>query len=97
MTIPLLLAAELTAETTRWWWVALGAGLIVAVVLVVLLHLLLRRVQEVESGAESIWHHGKQVARNTATAWMVRQTADSLQRIEEEAAHHDPALGNGRH
>jgi hypothetical protein len=92
--MPTVLAAQLSAETVRWWWVALALGAVVAVVLVVLLQLLLNRVREVEQGAAQVWHHGKLVARNTATAWMVGQTADSLGRIEQEAARHDGLLAD---
>jgi hypothetical protein len=94
--MPTVLAAQLSAETVRWWWVALALGAVVALVLVVLLQLLLNRVREVEQGAARVWHHGKLVARNTATAWMIGQTADSLDRLEEEAGRHAQLLGDGQ-
>lgn len=91
----LIVAAELAPDTARWWWVALGAGLVVAVVLVVLLQLLLSRVREVEDGVARVWRSGGHVARNTASAWMMEQTASALEQLETEAGHHDGLLREG--
>ena len=71
------------------WWLTLGLGLVVALVAVVLLELFYRRVRQVEAGAEAIWEMGKQVARNTATTWMLGQTPERLDRLTEEALRHD--------
>lgn len=74
------------------WWIALGLGAVVAVVAVVLLQVFLGYVRRVERGAEAIWEAGKQVARNTATTWMLTQTSERLDELTAEAARHDALL-----
>lgn len=75
-----------------WWWVALGLGLVVAVVAVVLLETFYRQVRRIERGAEAIWLTGKQVAANTATTWMLGETADRLDLLTDETLRHDAFL-----
>ncbi|MDX1619489.1 MAG: hypothetical protein R3320_00760 [Nitriliruptorales bacterium] len=87
-----MLATAVTSGVAPWWWGALAAGLVVAVVLVVLLHSLLRRVHEIEDGANQIWHTGKLVARNTATVWMLNTTAEAADEIAAEATRHAELL-----
>ena len=71
-----------------YWFLALGLGLVVAVVAVVLLELFLREVHRIERGAAAVWQAGKEVARNTATTWMLPATSDRLDRLTEEAMLH---------
>lgn len=71
------------------WWIALGLGAVVAVVAVVLLQTFLGYVRRVERAAEAIWEAGKQVARNTATTWMLTQTSERLDELTFEALRHD--------
>lgn len=80
---------------TGWWWVALGLGLVVAVVAVALLETFYRQVNRIERGAQAIWLTGKQVAANTATTWMLTETADRLDLLAEEALRHDALLRDG--
>lgn len=79
-------------STNAAWWVTLGLGLVVAVVAVVLLEIFYRKVRTVEAGSAAIWEMGKQVARNTATTWMLSQTPERLDRLTEEALRHDALL-----
>lgn len=74
------------------WWLTLGLGLVVAVVAVVLLEIFYRRVRQIEAGSQAIWEAGKQVARNTATTWMLGQTSQRLDRLTDEALRHDAFL-----
>ena len=74
------------------WWITLGLGLVVAVVAVVLLEIFYRKVKAVEEGSAAIWSMGKEVARNTATTWMLAQTPERLDRLTEEALRHDALL-----
>lgn len=74
------------------WWLTLGLGLVVAVVAVVLLETFYRKVRAVEAGTEAIWEMGKQVARNTATTWMLAQTPVRLDKLTAEALRHDAFL-----
>ena len=74
------------------WWITLGAGLVVAIVAIVLLQIFLNKVRRVERGAAQVWDSAAQVARNTATTWMLAQTPVRLDRLTEEALRHDAFL-----
>ena len=71
-----------------YWFIALGLGLVVAIVAVVLLETFLRQVHRIERGAGLVWTAGKQVARNTATTWLLPETANRLDRLTDEAMQH---------
>lgn len=71
-----------------YWWLALGLGLVVAVVAVVLLETFLREVHRIERGAADVWQAGKEVARNTATTWLLPETSKRLDLLTEEAGRH---------
>ncbi|MDQ3165497.1 MAG: hypothetical protein M3Q17_04950 [Actinomycetota bacterium] len=71
-----------------YWFLALGLGLVVAAVAVVLLEIFLRQVHRIERGAGLVWTAGKQVARNTATTWLLSETSDRLDRLSDEATRH---------
>jgi len=71
-----------------YWFLALGLGLVVAAVAVVLLEIFLRQVHRIERGAGLVWTAGKQVARNTATTWLLSETSDRLDRLSDEAMRH---------
>ena len=76
------------------WWLALAAGLVVAVVVVILLHVLYRQVKGIERNFQLAWEMGKQVARNTATTWMLGQTARLAGELKNEALLHDEFLSS---
>ncbi len=71
-----------------YWWIALALGLVVAVVAVVLLELFLRQVHRIERGAGLVWQAGKEVARNTATTWLLPETSKRLDVLTDEAMKH---------
>lgn len=71
-----------------YWTLALVLGLVVAIVAVVLLEILLRAVHRVERGAEAVWLAGKEVARNTATTWLLPETSKRLDLLTDEAMEH---------
>lgn len=79
-------------STNTWWAITLGLGLIVSIVAVVLLQLFLNQVHRVERNSLALWEAGKQVARNTATTWMLDQTSQRLDALTEEALRHDDFL-----
>ena len=79
-------------STNAVWWMTLGIGLVVAVIAVVLLQLFYRQVRRIEAGSEAIWQAGKEVARNTATTWMLHQTTVRLDGLSDEARRHDAGL-----
>lgn len=84
----MIIATEVASEVLPWWWTALGVGLVVAIVVVALLQILLTRVHQIEDGVAAIWARGQEVARNTATVWMIGGTADAAEDILEEAGRH---------
>lgn len=71
-----------------YWSLALVLGLVVAVVAVILLETFLRQVHRIEAGAGAVWVAGKQVARNTATTWLLPETIDRLDLLTDEAGKH---------
>lgn len=75
-----------------YWFLALGLGLVVAVVAVVLLETFLRQVHRIEHGAGLVWTAGKQVARNTATTWLLPETSSRLDELIDEAGRHGQRL-----
>ena len=79
-------------STNALWWLTLGLGLVVSLVAVVLLQIFYLKVRRIEAGAAAIWEAGKQVARNTATTWMLHQTTVRLDVFTEEALKHDAFL-----
>ncbi len=79
-------------STNAAWWLTLGLGLVVALVAVLLLQIFYMKVRRIEAGASQIWETGKQVARNTATTWMLHQTTVRLDDLTEEALRHDAFL-----
>lgn len=71
-----------------YWAIALALGLVAAVVAVVLLEVFLRSVHRVEHGAAQVWQAGKEVARNTATTWLLPETSKRLDLLTDEAMQH---------
>ncbi|HEX2031396.1 MAG TPA: hypothetical protein VHL78_08360 [Actinomycetota bacterium] len=91
-----MLATAVPEGLSVWWWSALGAGLVVALVAWFLLHALLKVVTEIQHGVEAVWETAKQAARNTATTWMLGETARLLEETKEEALKHDALLSARR-
>ena len=79
-------------STNALWWLTLALGLVVCLVAVLLLQIFYRKVRRIETGAAAIWETGKQVARNTATTWMLHQTTVRLDAFTEAALKHDAFL-----
>jgi hypothetical protein len=79
-------------STETLWWITLGVGLVVALVATALLHILYRTVVRIDEGVLAVWEMGKQVARNTATTWMLGQTGSLAAEMKEEALVHDAYL-----
>lgn len=82
----------LAPETQTLWWITLLVGLVVAVVVVLLLQLLLVTVKRIERNVTVLWDTATTVARNTATTWMLNNTASTLEAIKVEALRHDSLL-----
>jgi hypothetical protein len=84
--------AALAPEVQRIWWITLGVGVVVAVVVVVLLQRLLRAVERIEHNVVALWQTATTVARNTATTWLLGDTATALDQLKAEALRHDALL-----
>ena len=82
----------LPADVQTIWWVTLGVGLVVAIVVVVLLQILLNTVKLIDRNVKTLWETATTVARNTATTWLLGETADTLDEIKAEALRHDELL-----
>jgi hypothetical protein len=85
--------AQLDSDVQTLWWITLAVGLVVAVVVTVLLHVLLRTVKSIEENVVELWQTATTVARNTATSWLLGDTAAVIEEIKEEALRHDRLLG----
>ena len=84
--------ATLPTEVETIWWVTLALGAVVALAVLALLHVLLLAVRRIERNLEVLWHTATTVARNTATTWLIEQTAETVEEIEQEALRHDALL-----
>jgi hypothetical protein len=84
--------AALAPEVQRIWWITLGLGVVVAAVVVLLLQLLLRAVERIERNVIALWQTATTVARNTATTWLLGDTAVALDQLKAEALRHDALL-----
>ncbi|MGH4022908.1 MAG: hypothetical protein ACRDT0_27480 [Pseudonocardiaceae bacterium] len=87
----------LAAETQTFWWITLVVGLAVAVVVVMLLQLLLVAVIRIERNVIVLWNTATTVARNTATSWLLGNTATTLEELRDEALRHDALLSGASH
>lgn len=77
-------------ETQTFWQIALGMGAIVVLVVIALLTLLLRVINDIDSGVEELTATAVAVAGNTAAIRELPTTASVLRDISEEAQiHHD--------
>lgn len=79
-----ILATAVEGDLQWAWWLTLGAGLAVAIVVATLLHVLLQTVRQIDDGLEAAWNMGTQVARNTATSWIMIDVARMVERASDE-------------
>lgn len=71
------------------WTIALGIGAVVIAVVIALLTLLLRFVQDIDRGVADVWQMATKLAANTATAWQLQGTANTVDKLKEEIRRHD--------
>ena len=80
--------AEYTDAQMTMWTIALGMGLVVEAAVIVLLSLLISLVGDIERNVDDVWSTAILVARNTATTWMLGQTAVATADLGNETSQH---------
>ena len=86
------LLAEYTDQQMSFWTIALGMGLVVEAAVIVLLSLLISLVGDIERNVDDVWSTAILVARNTATTWMLGQTAVATADLGTEVGLHAELL-----
>lgn len=79
-------------EDVLFWWIAIGIGFVVCLVVIVLLSLLVSLVDDIDKDVRHLWDTATTVARNTATTWMLGQTATLTKDLREETKMHSDML-----
>lgn len=75
-------------EHVTIWWTTLGLGLVVIIAVIVLLSLLVALVKDVDVNVREVWDTATRVAANTATTWMLQQTASRAEDLGNEVQRH---------
>ncbi len=86
------LLAEYTDQQMSFWTIALGMGLVVEAAVIVLLSMLISLVGDIERNVDDVWSTAILVARNTATTWMLGQTAVATADLASEVGLHAELL-----
>jgi hypothetical protein len=83
----------LAQEHITMWWISIGIGFVVVLVVITLLSLLIGLVVDIDRNVKSLWNTATRLARNTATTWMLQQTATATAALRDETGRHAQALG----
>ncbi|MCA1844738.1 MAG: hypothetical protein LC792_16405 [Actinobacteria bacterium] len=90
----------LASEHITFWYITLGLGLVVIIAVIVLLSLLSSFVNDIDRNVKDTWDTATTLARNTATTWMLNQTATLTETLGEEVDRHAELMaalgGHGR-
>ena len=86
------LLAEYTDAQMSFWTIALGMGIVVEAAVIVLLSMLVSLVRDIERNVDDVWSTAILVARNTATTWMLGQTAVATADLGNEVSLHAQLL-----
>lgn len=86
------MALTAVSDTHTFWLIALGMGAVVVLVVIALLTLLLRVIQDIDAGVETLTTTATEVAGNTAAIMELPKTAAVLKDIREEALIHHELL-----
>ena len=81
-------------EHVTIWWVTLGLGLVLVIAVIVLLSLLVALVKDIDINVRETWDTATRLAANTATTWMLLQTATRVEDLGTEVDNHVRALAN---
>ncbi len=85
---------SLAKEHVTMWWISIGIGFVVVLVVITLLSLLIGLVVDIDRNVKSLWNIATRLARNTATTWMLQQTAAATAALNDETARHAQALSS---
>ncbi len=88
---PLVLLA-VQEEHITIHWITLGLGLVLVVAVIVLLSLLVALVKDIDINVREVWETATRLAANTATTWMLQQTATRVEDLSTEVDNHVRAL-----
>jgi uncharacterized protein HemY len=82
-----LLIATLSDNQSAWV-LTLAAGLVVLLVVIALLEVLRRTVVKLNGDLWQTWVNGKDVVKNTATTYSLKNVRNSSDELAEELGHH---------
>jgi hypothetical protein len=85
----------LQEEHVTVWWTTLGLGLVVVIAVIVLLSLLVALVKDIDTNVREVWDTATRLAANTATTWMLQQTATRVEDLGREVDRHVELLSAG--
>jgi hypothetical protein len=86
------MVVALAQADVSMWWIAIGMSFVVVLVVITLLSLLIAFVTDIDRNVKSLWNMATRLARNTATTWMLQQTAAATAALADETARHAAAL-----
>ena len=78
----------LQQEHVNIWWVNLGLAVVVEIAVIVLLSLLVAFVRDIDVNVREVWDTATRLAANTATTWMLQQTATRAEDLATEVDRH---------
>lgn len=87
-----MLLADVASEHVNLWWITLGLGAVVIAVVIVLLSMLIALVVDIDRNVLETWETATRVAANTATTWMLNQTATITTDLKTEVGRHAELL-----
>lgn len=82
----------LQSEHVTFWWITLGMGAVVITAVIVLLSLLISLVDDIDVNLKDVWDTATRLAANTATTWMLQQTAVRTEELGQEVRRHSELL-----
>jgi len=79
---------DVASEHVTFWWVTLGLGAVVISAVILLLSLLVTFVDDIDKNVREAWDTATRLAQNTATTWMLNQTASLTNDLRNEVRQH---------
>jgi len=79
---------DVASEHVTFWWITLGLGAVVISAVILLLSLLVTFVDDIDKNVREAWDTATRLAQNTATTWMLNQTASLTNDLRNEVRQH---------